>query len=161
MKFYIKQKVFTFKDKFDISDEHQNPCYQVKGKLMSISNKLELQDLSGATILRSHKKVLTLLPKYFIYNNNNEEIATIQAKLSFLKPKFILHAFNKEMVVEGDFFSHSFSVSDNVKTVATIQKKLIAWGDTYEIEILDENHIEEYLFIVIILDQIIHERKNR
>ena len=47
MKFYIKQKVFTLKDKFDITDEHQNLKYQVKGKFMSISNRLELLDTSG------------------------------------------------------------------------------------------------------------------
>ena len=41
------------------------------------------------------------------------------------------------------------------------QKKVISWGDTYEINILDELNTELYLFIVIIIDQIIHEQRNK
>ena len=47
MKFYIKQKVFSFKDKFRIMDENQVLQYEVKGKFMSLSNKLELLDKNG------------------------------------------------------------------------------------------------------------------
>jgi uncharacterized protein YxjI len=160
MKFYIKQKVFSIKDQFNITDESQNLQYQVKGKFMSITNKLELLDKSGEMLFRSNKKVFTLMPKYFIYNNRNEEVATIQKKFS-LRPKFNLSMYRERLTVEGNFFAHSFSVFNNGQLEASIQKKIISWGDTYEIDIADEENAELYLFVVIILDQVIHERKNR
>lgn len=60
MKFYIKQKVFSLKDKFTIMDEAQNVIYEVKGKFMSIKNKLELADKDGVTLLRSEEKYSVL-----------------------------------------------------------------------------------------------------
>jgi len=160
MRFYIRQKVFTLKDKFDITDEQQNLKYQVKGHFMSISNKMELLDTSGATLLRSNRKVLTIMPKYFIFDKQNQEVATIKRLLA-LRPRFDLLVMNRELAVEGSFFAHSFGIYEKGLEVASIKKKIISWGDTYEIEIHDEANIELFLFVVIILDQIIHEKKNR
>ncbi len=159
MNYYIKQKIFTIKDKFDVTDEHQNLVYQVKGKFMSITNKLELVNPSGKVILKSNKKVLTLLPIYYIYDEFNQEVATIKRVFS-LKPKFELSILHKEMTVEGSFFAHSFGIYHNNTEVASISKKIISWGDTYEISIHEEQNKEVFLFVVIILDQIIHERRS-
>ena len=160
MKFYIKQKVFTLKDKFDIYDENQTLQYQVKGKFVSITNRLELLNSAGDLALRSNRKVLTLLPKYFVYNRENEEVATIK-KLFALRPKFNISILNKEFYLEGNLFAHSFEILDRGEPVASIKKKIIAWGDTYEIEIYSNENIELFLFVVIIVDQVIHESKRR
>ncbi|MCD4827549.1 MAG: LURP-one-related family protein [Acholeplasmataceae bacterium] len=157
MKFYIKQKVFTFKDKFSITDENQNPIYQVKGKFMSITNKLELLDINENILYRSNRKVLTFLAKYFIFDQNEEEVATINRKLSF-RPRFDLSILGREMQLEGSLFQHSFTIFNNGQSVAAIRKKIISWGDSYEIEIFESENIELYLFVVIILDQVIHEK---
>ena len=158
MKFYIKQKVFSFKDKFNITDEQQNLKYQVKGKFMSLHNKLDLLDENGEVLFSSKKKLLRLLPKYFIFDRGEQEVATIVRKFS-LRPKFDLSILRKEQTVDGSLFAHSFNILDNDGVVASISKKIISWGDTYEIEIFEEENIELYLFVVIILDQVIHEGK--
>jgi uncharacterized protein YxjI len=159
MKFYIKQKVFSFKDKFNITDENQNLKYQVKGKFMSIQNKLEMLDDKEEVLFTSKKKLLRLFPKYLIFNPGEQEVASIVKKFS-LRPKFDLSILNKEQTVDGSLFAHSFNINDNGRVVASISKKIISWGDTYEIEIFEEENVELYLFVVIILDQVIHERKN-
>jgi uncharacterized protein YxjI len=158
MKFYIKQKVFTLKDKFKITDEAQNPIYEVKGKFMSITNKLELLDINENVLYRSNRKVLALLAKYFIYNQSGEEVATINRKFS-LRPKFDLSILGREMELEGSLFAHSFNIIDHGQSVASIHKKIISWGDAYEIEVYDKENIELFLFVIIILDQVIHEKK--
>jgi|AntAceMinimDraft_18_1070375.scaffolds.fasta_scaffold00145_29 uncharacterized protein YxjI len=158
MKFYIKQKVFSFKDKFNITDEQQNLKYQVKGKLISIHNKLDLLDENGEVLFSSKKKLLRILPKHFIFDCNGEKVATIVRKFS-IRPKFDLSILGKEQSVDGSLFAHSFNILDNGGVVASISKKIISWGDTYEIEIYEEENIELYLFVVIILDQVIHEGK--
>lgn len=158
MKFYIKQKVFSFKDKFRVFDENENLQYEIKGKVVSITNKLEFLDKNGELLFRSNRKVLTLLPKYFIYNLRNEEVATIQ-RLFSLRPKFNLSILRKEMRLDGSLLAHSFTIYENDDIIATIRKKIISWGDTYEIEIFDDENVELLLFTVIVLDQVIHERR--
>lgn len=158
MKFYIKQKVFTLKDKFNVTDENQNLIYQIQGKFMSIKNKLDLMDKSGNVILHAERKVLTLMPKYFIFDTKNEKVAQIQKKFG-LRPKFDVSVLKKDYRIEGNFFAHSFSIYSFDTVIATISKKVFSWGDTYEIDISEQENVELFLFVVIVLDQVLHEGK--
>lgn len=158
MKFYVKQKVFSFRDKFKISDENQKELFQVGGKFFSLQNKLELQNLDGSVVLHAKKQVLSFMPKYFIYTPHDEEVAIIQRKFGF-KPKFEVSVGNDTLDVQGSLFGHSFQIYHNEQMVASIEKRVISWGDTYEIEVLVDNQTELFLFIVIIIDQVIHEQK--
>ena len=160
MKYYIKQKVFSLRDKFTIKDYSQNDLYQVQGKFMSISNKLELLNMDGSQVLNSKRKVFRFLPLYNIYSNHDDELATIKKRFSF-KPKFDVFIGENEYVVDGSFFAHSFVVKRGEEEVASIIKKVLSFGDSYEIDILDESKKELLLFIVIIIDQIIHENKRK
>lgn len=160
MKFYVKQKVFSLKDKFFIKDEEQKEVYQVQGKYMSISNKLELQNLEGEVILKSNRKILSFMPTYYIYGKDDELLVTIKKKFA-VRPKFQVVKGNTEYQVEGSFFAHNFFIQDGDRMLASIEKKVFSFGDSYEIDIQDEREKETFLFIVIIIDQIIHEQKRR
>ncbi len=160
MKYYVKQKVFSIRDNFTIKDYSQNDVFQVQGKFMSLSNKLELLNMDGSQVLNSKKKLFRFLPLYYIYSNHNEEIAEIKRKLSF-KPKFEVRVGQEEYQVEGSVFAHTFTIKKDDVEVASIIKKVFSFGDSYEIDILEESQKELFLFIVIIIDQIIHENKNQ
>ena len=160
MRFYIKQKVFSIRDKFRILDESQRELYVVEGKFFSIKNKLELLNINGSQVLHAEKKVLSFMPRYTIFSPHGDALAVVQRKMA-LRPKFIVEVDNEELQVEGSFFGHSFNVLRSGNVVASIQKKIISWGDTYEIHIADELNVELYLFIVIIIDQVIHEQQKR
>lgn len=161
MKYYIKQKVFSLRDKFAIKDYSQNDVFQVQGKFMSISNKLELLNMDGSQVLNSKKQLFRFLPLYNVYSNHDEHLATIKKKFSF-KPKFEVTVGNEEYEVEGSIFAHSFFIKHNDREVASISKKVFSFGDSYEIDITEETQKELFLFIVIIIDQVIHEgQKNK
>ncbi len=159
MKYYVKQKVFSLKDQFYVMDQSGKEVYGVKGKFMSLSNKMELLNMNGSQVLNTQKKVLTFLPKYFVYDPHGELLAEIKRRIG-LRPKFTIMLGDKELNVEGSLFAHSFGIFEDGNEIASISKKVISWGDSYEIEIHDESKTELYLFIVIILDQILHENKN-
>ncbi len=156
MNFYIKQKVFSLKDHFNIFDDQQKVKYQVQGKFMSLSNKLAFTNENGETLLRAQRQILSLFPKYFIYDPSGAEIATIKRNFSF-RPNFSVMIKDRPYEVSGSFFAHSFTISRDGMIVASIQKRIISWGDTYEIIIDQSNDIELLLFIVIVLDQVVHE----
>ena len=160
MKYYVKQKVFSIRDNFTIKDYSQNDVFQVQGKFMSLSNKLELLNMDGSQVLNSKKKLFRFLPLYYIYSNHDEELAEIKRKFSF-KPKFEVRVGQQEYQVEGSIFAHAFSIKKDDVVVASIIKKVFSFGDSYEIDVLEESRKELFLFIVIIIDQIIHENKNQ
>lgn len=160
MKYYVKQKVFTLKDKFFIKDFDQNEVYEVQGKFLSISNKLKLLRTDGSEVLNSKKKLFRLFPKYEIFTPEGDVLATIQRKFG-LRPKFNVEMGHVELKVEGSFFAHSFGILKDERTIASIEKKVFSFGDSYEIDIEDETNLELLLFIVIIIDQVIHESKKK
>lgn len=158
MRFYIKQKVFSFKDKFRIMDDAQKELYTVEGKFLSIQNKLQLLNVNGSQVLNAKKKLFRLFATYEIFTPHGDLLAEIKRKFSF-RPKFEVNVQGEQLMVEGSLFAHSFGVMKDGREAATIQKKVISWGDTYEIFVDDDLNPELYLFIVIIIDQVIHEQK--
>lgn len=160
MRYYIKQKVFSIKDRFKVTDESQNELYEVKGSFMSLSNKLELKDMNGNVLYHAKKKILSLMAKYTLFNDHGKEVAHIKRKFS-LRPNFDLEILGQHLSVEGSLYGHAFDIIDHENHIASINKKYLSWGDTYEIDIHESDNKELYLFVVIIIDQVIHEKKHR
>jgi uncharacterized protein YxjI len=155
----MRQRVFTFRDKFSIFDENQVAKYHVEGKLLSLTNRLEFSDEHNQVLLYAHKPIFSILAKYYIEDSNGQQLAVIKRTLG-LRPKFNLQLENKMLKVSGGIFAHSFVIEDGDTLIASIQKRIISWGDTYEITVTDAYAPELSLFIVVLLDQIIHERRH-
>ncbi len=146
MKLYIKQKVFSFKDRFTVKDGNGEDRYFVEGKLISVGKKLTVTDAAGNEVAFVRQKVMTLLPK-FIVEINGEEVAAIKKKLSFLKPKYEVEGLDWN--VEGDFFSHDYSITENGNVIASIHKRWMSWGDSFELDISD--NADEVMALAVIL----------
>ena len=50
MKLYMKQKVFSWRDRFYIKDEYEEDRYYVEGELFSWGKKLHVYDMTGAEV---------------------------------------------------------------------------------------------------------------
>ncbi|MEC9485549.1 MAG: LURP-one-related family protein [Candidatus Izemoplasma sp.] len=159
MKFYIKQKVFSLKDNFNVFDENENTVYTVEGQFFSLKNKLTLKDASGNNLLYSEKKIFSLRPTYFLFDVAGSKIGKVRQRFS-LRPKFNVSLYDQELDMQGSFFAHSFTIEGPQGMLASVSKKVFSFGDSYEIDIQATENQEAYLFLVIILDQVLHENKN-
>lgn len=156
MRYFIKQKVFTLKDKFNIMNEQQETLYQVEGKVFSIKNKLSLLNPVGDVVLKAEKKLFKLFAEYNILSPDGDHLAKVKRKFA-LRPKFEVTALGNTLQVDGNFIGHNFTMTENGAFIGNIQKKLFSFGDSYVIDIEAPQNEELYLFIVIIIDQIIEE----
>lgn len=148
-KLYIKQQVFSIGEKFTVMDEDQRPCYFVKGSFMKIPKTFRIEDEKGNEISLITKKVISLLPKFFVEMNGKEAIE-ISKQLSFFKAKYSISA--EDISVDGNWWDMDFEVSQKGRKVAEINKRWISWGDTYEITILNEALEELIISLVIAID---------
>ena len=146
MYLYMKQKVFSWKDRFTITDSEGNDRYCVEGKAISIGKKLHIFDAHGDEVAFVKQKVPTLLPKFAV-EIDGEEVAEIVKKISFLKPKYVVNGLGWE--VKGDMFSHDYTIVDGDRTIVSIHKKWMAWGDTFELDI--ESDRDEVLVLAVVL----------
>lgn len=159
MKYLIKEKIFTFADRFTIEDHSGYPQYNVVGKILAIGNKLNLYDMNGKELLYIEEKIFRFLPEYTIYRQG-KRIGKIKKELTFMKPKFNISSSYGDFTLDGDVFHHSFNILKNGKPVAWISKKWVSLSDTYSVEIEEDEDHPFILSIVIILDQIFYDGNN-
>lgn len=157
MDLYIKQKVFSWKDKFSIYDVNGNPEYNVEGEFFTIGKKLHLYDLNGNEVAFIHQKVLSFLPKYFI-NINGVDVAEVVKKFTFFKQEYAVESFG--WTVNGDFFAHDYEIVDGDFTVAKISKEWFTFGDAYHIEIAEGVDEKAVIGVVLIIDACLASQNN-
>ena len=133
MKLYMKQKVFSFTDRFTVKDELGADRYQVEGKLFSWGKQLFVYDAAtGAEVAFIKQKVFSFLPRYYVFVGGVQYLEIVK-EFTFLRPRYSI--FGKDWQVQGDFFAHEYSVTQNGELVVTIAKEWLTWGDTYAITI--------------------------
>jgi uncharacterized protein YxjI len=148
MKLYLKQKVFSIGDKFFIYDENGEEKYRVEGEIFSFGKKMHVYDLKDREVAFIHQKVMSFLPHYYI-ERNGVEIAQIVKKLTLFYPKYEIQGLN--WTIDGDFFDHEYIIKNGDRTVVSVSKQWLTWGDTYEIDIaLGEDEINALCTALII-----------
>jgi len=157
MKLYMKQKVFSWGDSFNIYDENQETMYMVKGEVFSIGKKLHLYNTQQNELSYIHQKVLSFLPRFYV-NQNGRDVAEVVKELTLFNQKYRVEG--PGWYVEGDFLAHDYNIYSNNRPIASIVKKWFTWGDTYEIDIDDEVDEVMVLSIVLIIDAVIEQQSN-
>ena len=157
MKFYIKQKVFSWADKFTIYDENGNEAYWVEGEVFSIGKKLDLFDSFNNHKAHIHQKVLSFLPRYFI-EINGEDVAEVVKHFTLFNQKFSVSGYDWQ--VDGDFLAHEYEIYHGNYSIATISKEWFTFGDAYSIDITDGVDPVGVICVVLIIDAILAQSGN-
>lgn len=153
MKLYIKQKVFTIKDKFTVKNEEGNDKYFVEGKLLSLGKKFYIYNMEKEEVAYIEQKLMNLMPKFFVYVKG-EKIAEIHKKFSFLKPKYEI--VGKNWVTNGDLWAHEYNITDidSGNQIASMHKEWMTWGDSYMLDIVDEKHEISIMALILAIDAV-------
>ena len=159
--FYLKQKVFSLTDRYKVFDENQNILFYVKSKMFSIHNKMKFMDQTSDTVLYHFKrKLFRIMPIYEMLDANFIVIATVRRKFAFFKPVVLVDKEDMNFNIEGNYFAHSFQIFNDSNEVASVTKKWLSWGDSYQVSVHDDRNEAFYLALVILIDRMFHERKN-
>ncbi len=149
MKLLFKQRLFSWFDSYDIYNEYGETAYVVKGQL-SWGHCLKIFDANGNEIGMVQERVLTWLPKFELYIKG-EYIGCISKELTFFHPEYNID-FNG-WHVEGDFFEWDYSILDGAgNCIATINKELLNWTDTYTIDVVNPHDALCALMLVLAID---------
>lgn len=149
MKLLFKQRLFSWFDSYDIYDEAGNTVFVVKGQL-SWGHLLKIFDADGNEIGTVKERVLTLLPKFEIYEGD-KYIGCIKKEFSLWKPRFDID-FNG-WYIEGNWLGWDYTVYDRVGNVAaTVSKEIFNWTDTYSIDVADPRNTLAATMLVLAID---------
>lgn len=149
MKLYIRQKVFSWVDKFTVRDEYGTDMFFVEGEFLSWGKKLHLSDAEGRGAAFIKEKVWSFLPRFFVYRGDTE-VAEIVKEFTFFKPRYRIEGLGWE--VNGSFWEHDYDITDGSRTVVTIHKQWMTWGDCYELDIAGGQDVVTALAVVLAID---------
>lgn len=149
MKLLFKQRFFSWFDSYDILDENGKIVYIVKGKL-SWGHCLKVFNARGNELGMVKEKVITLLPKFEIYENG-QKLGFISRELTLLKP--IYHFDYNGWRIQGNFVEWNYTICDySGIVVATISKQLLHFTDTYVLDIKNPKDALYVLMFVLAID---------
>ena len=157
MNLYIKERVFTWGDKFDICDHNGQPKYYVEGEVFSWGKKLHVYDRHNREVAFIKQELFTWMPCYKVYVNGHE-IARIRKEFSFFRPKYRVDGLNWD--VDGNFWEHNYTVSKDGRPIVSIEKEWLTWGDTYQLTIADDADEIVALAVVLTIDCVVEQQSD-
>lgn len=150
-KLYLKQKVFSWGDKFNVYNSYAEAKYHIRGEVFSLGKKLHVNDANDREVAFIHQKLFSFKAKYFI-SRSGADIAEVVKQITFLKAKYTVDAFG--WLIQGNFLDHEYQITRGDKIVASISQKWLSWGDAYEIDIADGEDEINVLCAVLIIDAV-------
>lgn len=158
MKLYMKQKLFSLKQDFNIYDHNQTPLFRVSGKLFSVGRQLRIYDaLTDEELAYVKELPFRFLTQLKVYRGN-VYVATIQQKMSFFKTKMVIQDIG--WTIEGDFLGWHYVIKDEQnQTIAEVKTKVLSWSDTFELTI-DDTQVDPVIVLAVILSiDTIHDKQ--
>ena len=149
MKLYIKEKVFSWGDKFFVKDQNGCDKYVVQGEVFSWGKKLHVYDMMGNEVAFIKQEVWSFLPKFYVYCGERQ-VAEIRREFTFFFPKYSIAGLGWE--INGSFMEHDYEITRNGSTIVTIRKEWMTWGDSYELDIVDPRDEIVALAVVLTID---------
>ena len=146
MKLYIKEKVFSWGDKFTVKDEHGYDKYVVEGEVFTWGKKLHIYDMTGREVAFIKQEVWSFLPRYYVFCNG-QQVAEIKKEFTFLFPKYSIEGLGWE--IDGSFLAHEYEITKAGRSIVTISKEWMTWGDSYELNIA--NPADEILALAVVI----------
>ena len=146
MKLYIKEKVFSWGDKFTVWDADGRDRYYVQGEVFSLGKKLHVYDTTGAEVAFIRQKLWTLMPKFEVFCGN-QLVAEIRKEFTLFFPRYCIDGLGWE--IDGHFWEHDYEISKNGSPIVRITKEWMTWGDSYELDI--SNPADELIALAVVL----------
>ena len=78
------------------------------------------------------------------------QIAEVVKEFTFFKQEYTVNGLGWN--VHGDFWDHEYEIADNGRTVASVSKEWMTWGDSYELDIADPQDEIVALAVVLTID---------
>ena len=151
MKLYIKEKVFSWGDKFTVKDEHGRDKYVVEGEVFTWGKKLHVYDMAGREVAFIKQEVWSWLPRYYVFCDDRQ-VAEIKKEFTFFFPKYSIEGLGWE--IDGSFMAHEYQITQSGRQIVSISKEWMTWGDSYELNIANPTDEIVELAVVLTIDTV-------
>ncbi|MFC4713677.1 LURP-one-related/scramblase family protein [Planococcus dechangensis] len=146
---FIKQKVFSLSEKFTVKDEQERDVYFVEGSFLKIPKTFSILDAERNEITLITKKTFSFLPTFFV-EVDGQEAVTIKKDFTFFKQRYAIEAAGID--VQGNWWDMEFDIVKNGAVIGSVSKQWFSWGDSYAVQVLDEELEHLVISLVVAID---------
>lgn len=158
-KFYIKERVLSLGAKFDVYDEMDNKVFIAEADKFDIGKNINIYDSRNRKVLYMRQQVRLGAHKYIAYDYNMREIATI--KKEFMVPEYnITGSVGIMNMYSSSILGRSYEIKKDGITIGRIDKEFTLGRDRYFLEVIDENYIEFFVGLLIMVDMVRFHNNN-
>src|SRR6266568_11911 len=157
MKFHIKEKAWSFREKLIVRDEQGNPIYEIKGKFFHIGDNLVIHNLSTheeSAHIKQH--VMHVTPHYEIYHQGAKWASLHEKLLHMFGERFKIKLENgEELHISGNIFNWDFTVSDSQSNLlAQIGKEISLIRDCYAVDIAKDIDVPLMIALAVVIEMV-------
>lgn len=162
MQYQMRQKLFAWGDDFTIRTADGHDAFFVDGKAFSLGHQLSFQDMSGRELAFIKQKLLAWGPTYELYRNGQLAAVVKKELFTFFHCRFTIDVPGPDdLVAEGDFTDHEYTITRAGKSVASISKRWFSWTDSYGVDIVDGEDAALVLASTVVIDMACHKDGRR
>ncbi len=148
---FIKQKVFSWRDRFTVKNELDVDCYTVEGEF-SFGKKLHIYDITGDEVAFIQQKVMSWKPRFYVFVHGIQT-AEIVKEFTLFHPRYTINGLDWECT--GNVTGHDYEVVRAGEAIVRVHKVWLSWGDSYELEIFDNRNEALALAVVLAIDAVL------
>ena len=134
--YVIRERFFSIGDDFDVLDEHGAKVFHIDGKVLSVRDKVVIEDPSGQEVATLHRHLVSLRPTYEI-RIGGEKAAEVRKKLfTPFREKFTIDVPGPDdLEMKGDLLDHEYVIERGGEQVAAVSKRWLTIRDTYAVQV--------------------------
>ena len=154
MKIIVKNKLVSWGGSSTVQDEAGKDLYRVKGKILSLSKKKKLVDMSCNVLYCIRNKVPTLIRhSAFICDKNGKKICKVARDVS-IRSNYTVEGLGDNITVKGSLTGSSMEVRVNGEIIGSIRNEFFSLTDCFVIDTVDGQDPTFLVALVVAIDNI-------
>ncbi len=134
--YVIKSRFFSIGDDFDITDDDGRVAYHVDGKVLTLRNRLVIEDPDGREVAAVERHLVSLRPTYAVSIGGEKAADVRKHFFTPFRDKFTIDIPGPgDLEVTGDLLDHEFTVERDGELVARASKRWFSLRDTYGVDV--------------------------
>lgn len=134
--YLIRERFFDIGNDFDITDEDGRRIYRVDGKVLTLRDRLVIEDPAGQEVASVHRHLVALRPTYEIAIGGQKAAEVRKNLFTPFREKFTIDVPGPDdLTMKGDLFDHEFTVERDGREVAAVSKRWLRIRETFAVRI--------------------------
>ena len=163
MRYLVREKIFSIKDDFWVTDADGNRVFFIDAKILSLHHTLELKDASGGTLATIRHKLLTFTDAMEIEHGGGVVATVHKAVFSPLHHRASIdlgpEAGGGRLEAVGNIIDKDFEIRDGHRVVARVSRAWFRVRDTYGVDVAPGENDALVIAIAVCLDRIHSEEE--